>query len=517
MSYRSSIKKVRVSKGGQLRMLSKEAVQEIDYFAKKILDETGIQVFSSRGLEILDKLGAEVMYDKKWGWIPPSLVDEAMMKIGHSFRWGGRDPKNYLTLEGKRVHYSAIGSPTFILDLEGNYRKATIKDYQDVLRLVDALDNFNIASGSLAVPWATSEELGMPKTVRRARAFLRVLDTLEKPVDMNKEYIEDPETDHYEAAMFNIQIDTMIRGGIRELQKTPLGYHHVNTSGPLKLLGPNVDRALVYAEYGLPIMVAPSTIINATAPATIAGSLVQQIAEYLASAVIYVLSARDRSRRSVVMCGTCPGILDQRTAANAALGAPEASLQVIGTAQMADFYKVPCRALIGNTEAMIPDAQAGYETMQGCLIASMAGINVISTGGGLDSQNLISLEKYPLDNDMIGSVRRILDGINVSDDTLAVDVIDEVSGVDGIKTYLNHPHTRRWMRKEQYYPKVFNRRRYSEWKQDGSKEARMVARERAQTILRDHWPEPLDKDIRKNLDEFIRDFEKNELKKGGKS
>ncbi|UCH01318.1 MAG: trimethylamine methyltransferase family protein [Candidatus Bathyarchaeota archaeon] len=513
MSYRSTIKQVRVSKGGQLKLLSKESVREIDYFAKTVLNQTGVEVFSNKGLKVLHDLGAEVDFKRKRVWLPPTLVEEAMMKVGHSFRWGGRDSKTYLTIEGNRVHYMAIGAPTYILDLEGNYRKATIKDWQDVYRLVDALDHFNLASGSVYTPWVTSEELNLQDHIRRARVFLRLLNATEKPIDMSKEYYYEQETDYSSDAEFRIKIESLIRGGLKELQRIPMGYHHVNTTGPLKLLGPNVDSALVYAKYGLPIMVAPSTIINATGPATIAGALVQQIAEYLARAVMYVLSARDPSRRSVVICGACPGILDQRTAASAALGAPETCLQVIGTAQMGKFYKVPTRALIGNTEAMIPDAQAGYETMLGCLSASLAGINIISTGGGLDSQNLLSLEKYPMDNDMIGAVRRILDGINICDETLAVDVIDEVAKSGGPMSYISHRHTKNWMRKEQFFPLIFNRKRYSEWERAGSKEARIVARDKAKEILKEHWPEPLAKDIREKIEEYIRHIEKKEVRK----
>ncbi len=507
MSYRSTLKKVRESKGGQLKLLSKEAVREIDYSAKRVLVKTGVEVFSKRGLNVFNDLGAEVDFTKKRVLIPPTLVEEAMMKVGHSFRWGGRNSKVYLTMEGKRVYYATIGAPTFILDLEGNYRVGTIKDWQDSYRLCDALENFNIVTGSIASPWATKEEMKLPDRLRRTRLLLRYLDTTDKPIDMGKEYTYNIETDYYEAAEFRIKIDSIIRGGIKELQRTPMGYHHVNTTGPLRLLGPNVDSGLAYAKYGLPIMVAPSTIINATGPATIAGALVQQIAEYLASAVIYVLSARDSTRRSVVMCGACPGILDQRYASTAALGAPETCLQVIGTAQMGEFYKVPTRALIGSTEAMIPDAQAGYESMLGCLTASLAGINVISVGS-LDSQNLISLEKFPLDNDMIGAVRRILDGINVNEETLAVDVIDEVGKSGGSMSYIGQRHTKNWMRKEQVFPLIFNRKRHSMWERDGSKEARIVAREKAKEILKTHWPEPLDKDLRKRVEEYIHDFEK---------
>ncbi len=513
MSYRYTLKKVKESKGGQLKILSKEAVREIDYSAKRVLIKTGVEVFSDRGLKVFNGLGAEVDFKKKRVWIPPTLVEEAMRKVGHSFRWGGRNSKVYLTMEGKRVHYSVIGDPTFILDLEGNYRVATIKDWQDIYRLCDALDNFDIVTGTVAAPWATKEELKLPDRIRRTRLLLRYLDATDKPVDMSKEYDYNLESDYYEATEFRIKIDSLLRGGLKELQRTPMGFAWVNTTGPLKLLGPNVDGALAYAKYGLPIMVAPSTIINATGPATIAGALVQQIAEYLASAVMYVLAARDPARRSVVMCGACPGILDQRTAGSAALGAPETCLQVIGTAQMGEFYNVPTRALIGNTEAMVPDAQAGYETMLGCLSASLAGINVISTGGGLDSENLISMEKYLLDNDMIGAVRRILDGINVTPETLAVDVIDDVGKFGGPMSYIGQRHTRNWMRKEQVFPMIFNRKRHSTWERAGSKEARIVAREKAKEILKEHWPEPLDKDLRKRVEEYVRDFEKKELKK----
>jgi trimethylamine--corrinoid protein Co-methyltransferase len=116
-----------------------------------------------------------------------------------------------------------------------------------------------------------------------------------------------------------------------------------------------------------------------------------------------------------------------------------------------------------------------------------------------------------LDNDLVGSIKRVMKGIEVTEETLAVEVIDKV-GVGG--SYLIHPHTRKWFRKEQYFPSIFDRRKLEDWKRRGQKNAVERAQDRLGEILENHWPEPLDKDIRKRIDEHINKMTKRELQGG---
>ena len=178
---------------------------------------------------------------------------------------------------------------------------------------------------------------------------------------------------------------------------------------------------------------------------------------------------------------------------------------------MARFYGVPSRGTGGPTEAIIPDYQAGVETGIGVLMAAMAGHNfILNSVGALEPGVLaVGYEKIVTDHDTLGMVARILDNFEVTDETLAV---EEINKIGPMGNFLFSKHTREHFLKERYQPDVFNRDLREGWVKKGSKSVRQVARERAKRILNEHEPEPLDKDIEKDVLEIIRDIERRELK-----
>ena len=142
---------------------------------------------------------------------------------------------------------------------------------------------------------------------------------------------------------------------------------------------------------------------------------------------------------------------------------------------------------------------------------AMGGINFNTSIGTVGPGEIaVNLEKIVLDNELAGYVKRVMQGIEFSEETLAVDVIDEV-GPGG--SFLAHPHTRKWFKKEQYFPTLFDRRKYEDWARRGRKDALRRAHERVEEILRTHWPEPLPTDIRKRIEEYVKAVEKREAKK----
>jgi trimethylamine--corrinoid protein Co-methyltransferase len=133
------------------------------------------------------------------------------------------------------------------------------------------------------------------------------------------------------------------------------------------------------------------------------------------------------------------------------------------------------------------------------MVSAMAGINYnVSVGTVGPGEIGVSMEKLVLDNDLVGYIKRVMSGIEVTEETLAVDVIDKV-GIGG--SYLMNAHTRKWFRKEQYFPSLFDRRKYEDWKRRGGKDAVVRAQERVEEILRDYWPEPLDAEIKRRIDD----------------
>jgi trimethylamine--corrinoid protein Co-methyltransferase len=146
-------------------------------------------------------------------------------------------------------------------------------------------------------------------------------------------------------------------------------------------------------------------------------------------------------------------------------------------------------------------------------MVALAGANIINnaTGGSLEpGVGAMSFEKAVIDNDIAGMVSRILEGITVSDETLALDVIGNV-GPGG--HYLAQRHTQDLFKKEHFIPKISDRKDPASWVKAGAKDIREVARERVKQILEEHQVEPLDRTLREELLKIVKDVEKRELKK----
>jgi len=497
--------------GGQLKFLNNDQLKEIDYASKEVLWHTGVVVHSQDALEILNNAGAVVDFKKEHAWIPPYLVDEAVKKSPKGFRVAGRDPKKYLDFREDRVYFAPYIGPTYVLDLDGKHRPFTIKDSQDILRLTDALPNLDVASWGGTYESTPIEEMGMPMRVRRTRSILRGFEFAEKPVDMTIKYVTDYEyakwtlTNPKEAAMDEINMGVALRGSIEELRKMPIGGGMNEPVSPLVHTHDQVERMLVYARQGLPIYIGTEPMMSATAPATVAGTVVLWNAESLSCLVIGQMAADPKHRPPVVYLAI-GGAFDQRDCQGPMLGSPESALIIAASAQVSKYYGFPCRC-IGDTESKLPDAQAGYETATFLITAALAGVNYCHFAGLIGHEQGFSFEKVVLDDDMIHYVRRLMEGINVCEETLAVDVIDKV-GPGG--TFLTHRHTREWFEKEMTFPKIFDRKSLSVWQREGSKDARQRANEKAREILKEHWPEPLDSGIKKRLVEYVKKIEKKE-------
>jgi trimethylamine--corrinoid protein Co-methyltransferase len=501
--------------GGQFEALTKDQLKAIDNAAKDILWRTGVLMPNKEALEILEKAGCVVDKKKEQVWIPPYLVEEAVRKTPKTFRYAGRDPKKTLIADTDRVYF-VNGIGPYVAEVDGSLRKPTLKDSQDRMRVLDACEHIDIISlfggTSINAPESTPEDdLKVPLAVRKVRALKRNLEWSEKPVDMSNKYVMDRELEDEnatQAAIDAVNLQIAIRGSLEELRKLPLAFAMNEPVSPLMHAPLQIERELVHAKIGLPIFIGSEPMSNATAPATLAGTLALWTAETLSALVLGAMAAA-KEHRSPAVWITIAGQFDQMALTGPQLGAPEGALMQAGCAQIAHYYGFPIRGIC-ESASKVPDAQAGYESAVSLLIMAMGGINFNTSIGTVGPGEIaVNLEKIVLDNELAGYVKRVMTGIEVNEETLAVDVIDEV-GPGG--TFLAHPHTRKWFRKEQYFPSLFDRRKYEDWVRHGRKDAVQRASERVQEILKDHWPEPLPKDVIKRMEDYIKKVEKREAK-----
>jgi len=480
-------------KGGQLRILTSDELYEIHLATLEILERIGVKVPGQKALRMLGEAGAHIDIRKKIARIPEYLIEEGIKKAPSGFSLFGRDPKYKLRFEDRRVYFSMGGQSVNVLDLEtGKRRASTLKDCEDFCKLADALENIHHASSSVVRP------RDVPDSVAHVYQLFAGFRNTTKTVD--------GEIYGQAIAMDGIRMASVVAGGEEELKKRPLllGFH--NPVSPLQLSEKLTEGLMVYAKYKQPVLIAPEAQAGATAPVTLAGLLAQQNAEVLSGIVIAELV----NPGAPVLFGTVSTIMDMKTG-NLAYGAIEAGLINVATAQLAHYYGLPSRGTGGGTESKISDIQAGFEKAMTLMMAALAGINFIYDAAGvLESTLTASYEQAVIDNEICGMVSRALRGVEISDETLAIDVIEDV-GPGG--QYLDQRHTLEYLRKEHYLPTIINRERMERWERAGSKDLREVAREEAKRILKEHQPEPLDRNIEEELKKIIKEVEKRELKR----
>ena len=478
-------------KGGQLQFLTNDELYEIHMATSEILEHVGVKFSSQKALQILGEAGAHVDFKEGIARIPEYLTKEAVKKAPSSCTLFGRDFKYKLKLGDKRVYFAMLGWVPYVLDIEsGKRREGTLTDVESFFKLGDSLENIH------SLDWAVWPKDISDAVVHVYGLFAGFKNTT-KPLEG---YIrgETPAKD-------NIRMASIVAGGEGQLKKRPLLLAIENPFSPLQHSKEMTEGLMVYAKYRQPLVIAPEDQSGITAPATLAGLIVQQNAEVLSGIVLAELV----NPGAPVLYGTVSTIADMKSG-NIALGAVEAGLINAATAQLAHYYGLPSRGIGGNTDSKIPDIQAGFEKAVTLMMAALAGINLIySFAGALESTLTMSYEQLIIDNELAGMVSRALRGIRVNDETLAVDVIKNV-GPGG--HYLAQKHTLENFMKEHYIPMIINREKRETWEKAGSKDLREIARDEVKKILKEHQPEPLDRDVEKELKKILKEVEKRETR-----
>jgi trimethylamine--corrinoid protein Co-methyltransferase len=277
-----------------------------------------------------------------------------------------------------------------------------------------------------------------------------------------------------------VEMGAVIRGSEKNLIDKPMVCLDVCVLSPLSHVGRQVDLLLAGAKYGLPISINSGPIAGATSPVTLASAVTLANAEIL-SAIVIAYSA---GPIAPVLYGSWSRHMDMRTG-NVTMGGPEFALLKICTSQMGKYYGIPTRGGGALSDSLACDAQAGYEKMLTTLIPAISSLNYISGMGLNETENLQSLTQLVIDNEIVMIVKRILKGIKVDTDHLAVDLI--ISKGPG-SHFLDTDHTLTFFREELYSPELSNRAAYEKWSEQGSFPVDKKAAQRARELLQ-HEPE----------------------------
>jgi trimethylamine---corrinoid protein Co-methyltransferase len=459
--------------GGQYKPLSPADIERIHEASLTVLERVGIGVEDANCRAVFAAGGGRIDDAKNRVYIPRQMVAEALATAANNVTLYGRnDDRHNLDLGGTRVYMGTGGAAVKVLDLDGRVRESTLADVAQIARLVDALDNIHFYLRPVVAR-------DLPNELLDLNTYYAALANTTKHVTGNCFTVE--------SAGEVIEMGGMIAGSVEKLRERPfLSFITSWTVSPLRYAAETVAVLTEIVEQGMPVFLSSAPQAGATSPAALAGTLVQINAEEL-SGVVYCNLLRPGAP---VILGYVPSVSDLRTG-NFVGGAAEFALMNAAVAQLGQFYNLPVYNSSGLSDSKLPDAQAGYEKGITSLAVALAGANYIHHSAGfLESMLAVAYEQYVIDDDINGHIMRLVRGIEVTEETLSVDVIEQV--VNGEGHFLGTQQSLALMNSEFYYPHTGDRQRREDWEEAGSLDVRERARQRAQEILRTHQPGGLD-------------------------
>jgi len=460
-------------RGGRYRPLGDADLARVIDTVYRVLENIGmgspIPVLVEKALERGCRLNAQGRL-----CFPRSLVEDVLAATPKKFPFFAQDPRFDLELGGDRVFTYGGGEAVNMLDPgSGNYRPSRLTDVYDAARLVDRLDNIH-AFSRLVV----------------ATEFENQLEC-----DLNTAYASVAGTAKHTALTFadashvapTLEMLHLMAGGERQYRERPFCHGGgCAVISPLRYGCDNAEVCVESVKFNAPVWIVVAPQAGATAPAALAGALVQCVAEALAGLLLVDMVAP----RHPVIVGPWPFVSDLRTGSFTG-GSGEEAVVSAAAVQVVNHLGLVSSVGAGMTDAKSPDAQAGYEKGIAVALAALAGCNNVSESAGMVGSLMgLSFEAMVIDNDMLGQVMRTVRGIEVNEETLSYEIIERVVHGDG--HYLRQDQTLNLMRSEYHYPDLADRSTPSEWFDAGARDIRLQAAERVRSILSTHYPSYID-------------------------
>ncbi len=459
-------------------MLNQSDIEQIHTASMRLLSQVGVSFPNDEALAVFQKHGCKT--DGQIVFLSEDQVMAAIEAAPRQFEIRARNPERSLVIgDGVPVFAPGYGAP-FIIDAEVGKRAPTMDDYHNLAKLAHALPNQDL-SGHLMVE---------PGDVKSGTAHLHMLHACMQHSD--KPFIGSAEG--LTGAKHTMDLASILFE--EDIKEKPVTIALINSLSPLGYSGEMLEALLVYAQWRQPVVLAALSMAGSTGPITLAGVLVHQNAELLAGIVLAQLV----SPGTPVVYGSTSTNLDMKTG-GLAIGGPELSLMIAAHADLCRHYGLPSRSGGALTDAHSPDAQAGYESMLSLVTTVDSQIDFVLHAGGIVSSYLaFSYEKFVLDDEMCGMVRRLQEGISVDKETIAYDIIAKV-GPGG--NYLMENHTLKRCRSEFWQPNVSSRQGMEAWMDAGRPDVSVRATKRWQKLVEEHEAPPLDETVARQLESFV--------------
>ena len=467
---------------GPTQVLSADEIESIHHASLRVLAELGMDFLDADARDRLKAAGAETSPDTQRVKFDPDFVTESIASAPSSFALHARNPEHDLQIGGDWMAFGTVGSPPNVSDLDRGRRIGNRVDYQNLLRLGQALNAVHFLAGYPVEP------VDLHHGVRHLHATYDALTLMDKAIHC-----------YSLGRQRNIDVLEMIRiaRGIEDAQldDEPSVFTVVNSSSPLRLDAPMLQGIVAFAERNQVVCITPFTLAGAMAPVTLAGALAEQNAEALAGMVLTQVVRKG----APVIYGGFTSNVDMQSGAPA-FGTPEYMRTAMIGGQLARRYGVPYRSSNVNAANAL-DAQAAYESVFSLWGAIMGGVNLLMHGAGWMEGGLhASYEKMVLDAELLGMVEAFLDPVAVDESTLAFEAMVDV-GPGG--HFFGTQHTQDRYRTAFHKPMLSDWRNFETWEEAGSPEVPSKANRIWKELLAAYEPPPMDPAIREELEAFV--------------
>jgi trimethylamine--corrinoid protein Co-methyltransferase len=443
-------------------LLTQEQVDRVHDASLEILQEAGLKVRYEPARALFAKHGCHVDSETNIVKLPREIVEKYRQMAPPKFTFGARDPKFDKTIpDDSPVIVTASSAPNIIDPVTGKERRAESDDIARIAHLINELSAYDMFSISTLAEDAPKDQFTVSRLYPALKYCLKPIRTTT--------------TDHKDT-LATMEMAYIVAGGKDAYKEHPfLTHHYCPTVSPLSMDNLSTENVMYFAGEGLPVY--PTIVPNAglTSPMSMAGTLVQGNAEYLATVALMQMVKEG----TPTIYATLATVADMRSGAYTS-GAIECGMLHMAFAQIARFYHVPCGGYIGLTNSKLNDAQSGYETGMSGMGGIVSGMDMFNIGGLIDALTTFDFAKTVIDDEVAQMLKRVKRGISFKDDDLAVDLIKQI-GPGG--SYIVAKHTISRMKTEAVMTKIADRDARTIWEKKGALDTQARALNKVKEIM----------------------------------
>jgi trimethylamine--corrinoid protein Co-methyltransferase len=466
-----------------MHILDSQQIDTLIDDAFSLLESTGVRAENTPAIDLLAENGAHIDSEKRCARLPRELIESCLKSAPDTITLYDRDGNRRMTLGKETVHFNPGSSALSILDYATKrQRQPTTNDLKDISLLTDSLKHIEMQSTSLISG-------DVPMEVADSYRVFVALQYCAKPII----------TGTFSKTGFDVMkaLLMVFRQGDEDMGTRPFAIFDCCPSSPLRLSDLTCRNLMQCARSSIPAEIVSMPMTGMNAPAHLCGAIVQHTAENLSALVLHQIAQPG----SPVIWGGSPAAVDMRFGTTP-MGAIETMMLDATNAAIGKRLHLPTHAYIALSDAKGLDAQAGFETGMGAVIAALSGIDVISGPGMLDFERCQSLEKLVIDNEICGMAKRLRKGIALKNEIMRTDLRGNIYDGDH---FLTSPSTLDAMRSEYSYPSsIVDRRNYEGWLTEDGRTVEERAHDVVGNILAEHEaPMPQEPDV-KEMKEIMR-------------